>query len=44
MQAQLSIIFVGIVATAVMDLWALVVKYVLHGPTTNWAMVGRWFA
>ena len=44
MEAQLSIIFVGIVATAVLDLWALVVKYLLRGPTTNWAMVGRWFA
>lgn len=44
MQAQLSIIFVGVVATVVLDLWALVVKHVLRGPTTNWAMVGRWFA
>ena len=43
-QAQLSIVFVGIFATAVLDLWAVVVKSVFHGPTTNWAMVGRWFA
>ena len=26
-----------------MDIWAAVVKYVFRLPTTDWAMVGRWF-
>jgi len=34
---------IGVMATIVMDLWALVVKHVLHLPATNWALVGRWF-
>lgn len=34
---------IGVIATIVMDLWALVVKHVLHLPATNWALVGRWF-
>ena len=42
MEAQLQVILVGVIATIVLDLWALVVKHVFHGPTTNWAMVGRW--
>jgi hypothetical protein len=33
---------IGVMATIVMDLWALVVKHVLHLPATNWALVGRW--
>jgi hypothetical protein len=35
---------IGVIATIAMDLWALVVKHVLHLPTANWAHVGRWFA
>lgn len=34
---------IGVMATIVMDLWALVVKHALHLPATNWALVGRWF-
>lgn len=34
---------VGIAATIVMDAWALVAKHVLRLPTSNWALVGRWF-
>ena len=37
-------IVVGVVATAVIDLWALFVKHVLGLPATNWAFVGRWVA
>jgi len=33
----------GLIATAVMDLWAVVAKHMLHLPTTDWAFVGRWF-
>lgn len=33
----------GIVATIVIDLWALIVKHLLKLPTGNWALVGRWF-
>jgi len=33
----------GIIATAVMDVWLAFLKRVFDLPTTNWAMVGRWF-
>jgi len=36
--------FVGVVATFVIDIWALFVKHVLGLPTAHWALVGRWFA
>ena len=35
--------FVGVFATVVIDIWAIVLKYGFHLPTTDWAMVGRWF-
>lgn len=35
-------IFIGIVATIVIDLWATFSNRVLNFPRTNWAMVGRW--
>ncbi|WP_201606580.1 DUF2938 domain-containing protein [Psychrobacter immobilis] len=38
------IILIGIGATAVMDLWSLLRKYLFNIPTTNWGMVGRWIA
>ena len=34
---------IGVIATIAMDLWALVAKHVLRWPTSNWALVGRWF-
>jgi hypothetical protein len=34
---------IGIIATIVMDLWALIAKHVLRLPTADWALVGRWF-
>jgi len=40
----LQSIFIDIVATLIIDLWSLILKNVLRLPTTNWAMVGRWFA
>ena len=36
-------VFIGIVATLGMDIWAAIVKHLLHLPTANWALVGRWF-
>ena len=33
---------VGVFATAVLDLWALMLQRVFAIPMTNWAMVGRW--
>jgi len=35
---------IGIAATALLDLWALVLNRVFGIPLANWAMVGRWFA
>jgi hypothetical protein len=34
---------IGIIATFVIDIWAIFVKRVLQLPTANWALVGRWF-
>ena len=43
---MLSIAFrglvIGLLATVLIDVWALVLKHLLKLPTTNWAMVGRW--
>jgi hypothetical protein len=38
------VILIGVGATAVMDLWCLLRKYLLSIPPTNWGMVGRWVA
>jgi len=35
---------VGMIATATLDLWALLLNRVLGLPMTNWAIVGRWVA
>lgn len=35
---------VGIVATAMLDLWALLLNRMLGLPATNWGHVGRWVA
>jgi len=34
----------GVLATIVMDIWAIIAKHVLHLPTAHWNLVGRWFA
>ena len=34
--------FVGIVATAIGDGWAIVARTVFNLPTANWGIVGRW--
>jgi hypothetical protein len=38
------VLFVGIVATALLDVWALTLNRALGLPKTNWAHVGRWVA
>ncbi|MDZ4386322.1 MAG: DUF2938 domain-containing protein [Moraxellaceae bacterium] len=38
------IVFIGIGATAVMDLWSSVRKALLGTPLPNYGMVGRWIA
>ncbi|WP_317933138.1 DUF2938 family protein [Halioxenophilus sp. WMMB6] len=35
---------IGVIGTLGMDLWALVVKYALRLPVSDWAMIGRWVA
>jgi len=35
---------IGLIATILIDVWALILKSVFKLPTTNWAMVGRWVA
>jgi len=35
---------IGVGATALLDLWALLLNRVLGLPLPNWAFVGRWFA
>jgi hypothetical protein len=34
---------IGVGATVVLDLWAVLLQRLLRIPSTNWAMVGRWF-
>lgn len=36
-------VLIGLIATFVIDIWAVFVKHVLRFPTANWALVGRWF-
>lgn len=35
---------IGIVATALLDLWALFLNRAFGIPLANWAVIGRWFA
>ena len=39
-----QVIFIGIVATLVIDIWAVILSTIFKLPTTNWSMVGRWCA
>ncbi|MEN5081955.1 DUF2938 domain-containing protein [Bosea sp. TWI1241] len=40
----LRAIVIGIGATALLDLWALLLNRTLGQPMANWAVIGRWFA
>ena len=44
MISLLQIVIVGVIATLVLDACALILKHGLRQTTTNWGMVGRWFA
>jgi hypothetical protein len=35
-------VFIGVGATAVMDLWAALLQRAFGTPTSNWGLVGRW--
>jgi hypothetical protein len=37
-------VLMGVIATATLDLWILILKRGFGLPATNWAHVGRWFA
>lgn len=37
-------IFIGVVATALLDVWAIFLQRAFGIPRPNWGMVGRWFA
>ncbi|MDE1173101.1 MAG: DUF2938 domain-containing protein [Parvibaculaceae bacterium] len=37
-------VLMGIGATALLDIWAKLLKTLFGLPSANWAMVGRWFA
>ena len=38
----LRAVAIGVGATVVMDLWALLLQRLFAIPPSNWAMVGRW--
>ncbi|MEC7119748.1 MAG: DUF2938 domain-containing protein [Pseudomonadota bacterium] len=44
MNHLLCVLFIGIGATVVMDLWSMLRKTLLGVPPPNYAMVGRWIA
>ncbi len=37
-------VIIGIAATAILDIWALVAKRAYDAAPANWALAGRWFA
>lgn len=43
-QALLPITLTGVIATCLLDLWAVSADRVFGWPRTNWALVGRWFS
>jgi hypothetical protein len=42
-QIILRVVATGVGATIVLDLWSAYLNRFFHIPSTNWAMVGRWF-
>jgi hypothetical protein len=44
MQFITQVIVIGVAATVAIDLWAMILRRVFNLPTTDWGMVGRWFA
>ncbi|MBD1559680.1 DUF2938 domain-containing protein [Vibrio sp. S9_S30] len=43
MESLVQVILVGVGATLIMDLWALLLKVSFGIPSLNYGMVGRWF-
>lgn len=43
-QIILRVVAIGVGATIVLDIWSACLKRFFHIASTNWAMVGRWFA
>ena len=43
MEFLVQVIFIGVVATMAIDIWAVILNKGFKLPTTNWGMVGRWF-
>lgn len=41
---KMQAILIGVMATAVLDLWSLLLNRTAGIPMANWGMVGRWFA
>lgn len=39
-----GLLIIGVIATAILDLWALVLNRLFALPITNWGHVGRWVA
>ena len=37
-------LIMGCVATAAMDVWAMILKWSVGLPPANWTLIGRWFA
>ncbi len=44
MESIQQVFIVGIVATAVLDVWQRLVQVTVGVPATNWALVGRWIS
>tara|TARA_B110000879_G_scaffold180406_1_gene237032 strand:- start:6189 stop:6740 length:552 start_codon:yes stop_codon:yes gene_type:complete len=44
MQFITQAIVIGVAATLAIDMWAVILRTAFNLPTTNWGMVGRWFA
>lgn len=44
MDSLVRTVLVGIGATALLDVWALLLNRLFGLPLPNWALVGRWFA
>lgn len=40
----LAAFIMGVIATVAIDVWAVILSKGFKLPTTNWGMVGRWFA
>jgi hypothetical protein len=43
-QSVTTAIFMGVIATAILDCWSLMLRRMFQAPVTNWGHVGRWAA